>query len=458
MKKGLILPLLVPLIAFAAVKGYAWYQVKSFVDQFAAQAAPFVTFDYESIDTSYKGVAGISNVRIYPNGSEYPINVSAIRIVSDDWVYLMKLGTPLDKGDLPNKLAFEMVGVDVDLHAPYIGLFSQQAAAAGNTFAGCERSQAVGIELLKQLGYSTLHTDIKLSYLFDPESEYITLKMDASGEDSFSMMVSGDVDLGVSALNREQMKGLKPKLGGVDFRYIDKSFNDKYIAHCAALYDEKASEFVARHVTLTAERYRRFGFEFNDELVEGYRSFISAQGDMSLSLNAANPVGMQELAMVGPEDYLKLMDVKLVVNGKKITPVNVGWKMPQMDMGLNQSASQDSGVALADVPALATPSLPEVMKQVSKRAVIELVEAEVIEAPVAPQPKVQVKKYLSTSVPELSKYVGSMIRVDTNNGHRIEGEIKRMLRNGVQIEQSMGNGTALLPIVYSNILDAKVLR
>ncbi|MEH6626794.1 MAG: hypothetical protein V7739_10125 [Motiliproteus sp.] len=460
MKKGLILPLLLPLIIFAAVKGYFWYQVKRFVDDVAVQISPFATLEYESIDTSFTGIAGISNVRIYPSGSEYPLNISSIRVVSDDWVYFVKLGTPLDKGDLPRELAFEVIGIDIDLNAPYINMFSQQAAVAGNTFAGCEKSQVVGLELLKQLGYGTLHTDVKLSYRFNPESEYVTVNMDAVGENSFAMKLSSDIDLGVSVLNRENMKSLQPKLGGFSFGYRDMSFNEKYIAHCAALYDEEVPQFVDRHVTLTADRYRQFGFEFNQELVEAYRSFISTQGDMNLSFNADTPLGVQQLAMAGPNEYLKMMDVKLVVNGKNITPVNVGWNMPEM--GQNQSIIKEGrlGSGATVPPVQPQSSLPEIMEQVAQKSksIITPEEKRAVKEAAAPRPKVKAKKYIRTSVPELSKYVGSMIQVDTKNGHRIEGEIKKLIRNGVQIEKTVGNGTALLPIVYSNVLAVKVLR
>ena len=459
MRKGLILPLLIPLIAYGAVKGYLWYQVKRFTDQLAVQAVDVLTFEYDSIETSFDGVAGIRNVRIYPMGSDYPLKVDAIRAVSDSWLYFIKLGTPLDKGDLPNHLGFEILGMNVDFNAPYFAQLEAYSAAVNDHYTGCEQSQVSGIELMKKLGYSSLYTDIKLAYQFNPESEYMTLTMDSSSAGSFEMGVSADVDMGVTQLNRNSAAAVKPKLGGVSVHYKDQAFNRKYLQYCAALNNESTEQFVNRHVELLAKQYQQIGLVFNQELIDAYRQFISTDGDMRLKMTTENPLPMQAMA-VGGAEQLKTWDVQLQVNGQVIAPVDVDWKMPELEAATVEGrppASGESGEA-SEISGQQEGAVEQSSNQ-QVTSVADSTDTQSDQQRSYEQPAYEppAKDYVEKPVNELSRYVGSSIRVETHNGHLIEGTIFKIRRNQVQIEQKLDGGVALLPILFSNIKQAKVL-
>ncbi|MCW8885314.1 MAG: hypothetical protein OQK12_08650 [Motiliproteus sp.] len=455
MRKGLILPLLIPLLAYGAVKGYLWYQVKRFADQLAVQVADVATFEYGSIETSFDGVAGIRNVRIYPMGSDYPLKVDAIRAVSDSWLYFMKLGTPLDKGDLPNQLGFQVLGMDFDFNAPYFSQLEAYAAAVNDPYTGCGQSQVGGLELMKKLGYSSLYTDIKIAYQFNPESEYMTLTMDSSSAGSFEMGMSADVDMGVTKLTRNSAFSVQPKLGGVSLYYKDQAFNRKYLQYCAALNSETVDQFVDRHVGLLAEQYQTVGLSFNKELVEAYRQFISTDGEMKLKLTTENPLGMAEMA-VGAEEHLKAWDVQLEVNGQPVSPVEIDWNMPETDAAVAQTepparvvsgtATEASAEQVESTEAMLTDSSAQTSEQSESERSYE-----------QPAYEPEEKKYVDKSVTDLSRYIGSAIRLETHNGHLIEGTIVKIRRNQVQVEQKMDGGVALLPILFSNIKKAEVL-
>ena len=452
MKKGLLLPLLIPLIAFAAVKGYFWFQVKRVVDQVVEQAAPFMTIEYGAIETSFKGAAGIHDVRIYPKNDNYPVRIASIWGLSDDWIYFMKLGTPLDQGDLPKQLVFEINGLDIDLNAPYADLLRQYSTGLYAPFSGCEQSDLEGIALLKRLGYSSLYTDLRLEYLFSPESEYLTLSMDMAAHNSFSMSIGADMDLGVTALVREQLKQLQPKLGGLSIRYKDDSYHRKHITYCAELNAESPTEFVDRHVALTATRYRQLGFSFNQALIDAYREFLSGSSEAKLTLTAQEAVVVPKMMLKSPAEQLQGLDLRLDVNGAAVTPLELSWQQPELALATTRASQdlQSTDLAVKAVPEKVSPApaLPA-----SQTPVLAVTAVESSIRAVMPEQKFRV-----TDLGELRNLVGSKAKVDTRNGHHIEGEIIRVLRNSVLLRQSLEGGVAELPIVFNHIARIRVLR
>ena len=453
MKKSLLLPLLIPLLAFAAVKGYFWYQVKRFVDQVVMQAAPFVDIQYDSIETSFAGHAGIKNIRIYPLGSNDFVRIGSIRVLSDNWLYFIKLGTPFDEGDLPHELGFEVNGVVINLGAEIADQLVQQSAGLNESFLGCEKSELQGIELLQKLGYSSLTSDIKMSYLFSPESEYLTVRTEVATEGSASMEMSSDIDLGISSLKREQLTQLMPRLGGIDISYRDDSFIQKKLAYCAEINGETVSNFIDRHVDLTAEQYRQLGFVFSDSLVEGYRRFLTAGGEARLVVSTQEPIGMQEIMMKSPDEHLKSLNVHLEVNGKPITPVELSWDQSASGFQVGQSQQDEVVVGENSSEARSGQSASSTSSDSEGGIVSRLDTQDPVSLP--EQPKMT---YETTSINDLKNYLGSQVQIDTHNGHRIEGEIVKVLAGRLELRRRVGSGLIEMPVVFDHILRVKVLR
>ena len=456
MRKSLLLPLLIPLIVFAAVKGYFWYQVKRFVDQAIVQAAPFVDVDYDSIETSFAGHAGIKNIRIYPLGSNDFVKISSIRVLSDDWLYFIKVGTPFDEGDLPNKLGFEINGVVLNLGAEIAEQLVQQSAEVDDSFPGCEKSELQGVELLQKLGYTSLTSDIKMSYLFSPESEYLTVRTEVVTQDSASMEMSSDIDLGISSLEREQLTRLSPKLGGVDITYKDDSFVRRKIAYCAEINGESVQDFTNRHVELTAEQYRQMGFVFSNSLIEGYRQFLTGDGEARLMISADEAIGMQEVMMRSPDEHLKSLNLHLEVDGKVINPVELSWEPPALSF--QESLSKQDGVeAVADDANVEMNSSDNALSGTSGLG-DNTASAEQNNSNQAEKPQKPKMAYKVTSLNDLNNYLGFKVQIDTHNGHKIEGEIIQVLADRMELRRKVGAGVIEMPVVFDHVLRIKVLR
>ncbi len=448
MNKNLVIPLLVPVIAFGAVKGIYWYQVKTFADEMAARAAPFMTLEYDGIETGLDGAAGIAGVRIYPVGGEEPVRVGSIRVVSDDWTYFLRLNTPFDSGELPNQLRFEINGIDFDLNSALAKQLGSMGSNLQPPMAGCEAAGSDGIDLFRTLGYSSLLSDISLAYNYSPASEYLTATMEMSTFSSFSMKLSADIDMGVSSLNRSSVRAAQPKLGGVTIQYNDDSFNSRLLEHCASLTGESTGAFTERHVETVAERYRQLGFVFDNSLTDAYRRFLSGKGNATLKLAAENPVGVQEAAIRTPDQILRALSKQLQVNGKVIYPLNIGWQQPELTEQL--VAVTESGTAEPQVERSSEISEPVVQSQ--RSAAVALLPAEPEEA-VLPE-----LRYRVTETAGLSAYIGSKAQVYTFNGHSMEGTILEVRRNRLQLEQRIGTGIAELPIAFVHIAEIRVLR
>ncbi|MEH6469908.1 MAG: hypothetical protein V7752_01545 [Halopseudomonas sp.] len=446
--------LLLPLLGFGAVKGYYWYQVRSAVEQVAQQLSLFAKLEYGAIETGFDGKAGVRNLTLTPLGQEQGISIDAVRVKAASVFELMGMRSRLDKGELPQSLAFEVQGISVDLTHPMLTQLAAQASEMDGSMAdwmlGCEVA-AEGlsdIQLLQKLGYQQLVLNLSMSYRFDKATKLLTLSLQESMPDHFDFEMDSSIDLGINEFNRYNLALANPSLGQTSLHYRDRSFNQRHLSFCAKATGESVAQFVDRHVGLERESARELGLVLSDSLVVAYRDFLLGNGDVQLQMLEGQSLQLASLLQYSPEQLLELFGFSLTVNGKKIEPLSIAWE-PSEELAEPLEEQMRSSVE-AFTSLLQAPFVepePEVDAGVDQV---------LLQAP--PINYSQASGYQTTELDQLQAYLGSSIRIETKNGHLVEGRLLRVRSRELRIYQEVGLGDAILPIAFKHIAAVQVYR
>ncbi|WP_210398107.1 hypothetical protein [Motiliproteus sediminis] len=468
MRKLLIVPLLLPLAGFAAVKGFYWYQVKTAVDDVVQQLAPFGSLGYDSLIAEFSGRAGIKGVSFHPAGQEAALTAESVIIHTDNWTWFLFREPELASQVLPNRLSLEIAGLQIDLAslADYSAM-----VAYDNERLGCEKAGEGGVPFWRQLGYQQLQSDLSAGYRFNPDNGYLTLSVAVDTPSLFSISFDGSVATGGRQLLASNASAVG-RFSELSVKIADDSYNQRRNRYCADLNGESIASFVNRHVDLLDAQYRSQGVQFGAEVVDAYRRFLMAKGAMELRVVAKEPVSFARLGTAEITDF----DYRLAVNGSPVSPVELSLVMPATDV------VPDGTTVMADqsvVSADNTVAEPEAKSATGLSPLDESSEQSLQGTDATAETGSNVRsessadvggRYQLTSVKRTSKpsyqkvevaalgdHIGQQMRVDTLNGHRIEGTLEAVIRNQLRVKQEFDGGEALLPVRFDLIRSVKVL-
>lgn len=465
MKKAVLIPLLLPLLAYAAVKGFIWFQVQQAAQHLKQRIQPFATLEYDRIESTIltRGLwsAALVNVQLQLSGSAFPVNIDRIELRSsrEHWLYILQQGTSLDKGQLPHQAHLHIQGMSIDMEAPEVQQLmllgaaggGQGVAAAGPSWMGCELDPQ---ELTSLLGRYLL-IDISLSYRFDPQSEYANLQLELALQQLFSTRLTADVDLGTAVLNRQQLQQLQPRLGSMSLHYEDQGYNPRFISRCAELNNESEAEFIERHLTELNNVYQAMGLQYPPSLMDAYRQFLQRAGQFSLSIDFPQTPSLEGLGEA-PAALFENLDIRLSINAQSIDTSAFGWDPTPKQRshsasaatlsGSEGGASSDSGAETEDSARSASPHVQESLKPTESATSSPVVAA------------VPGRSFQQTSLSALESYLGFEVRLVTYNGRVISGKVARVDNERIVVRRVFSGGTADLPLRFDRIRVAEVKR
>ncbi len=457
-----VLFLSLPLIGFAAVKGYYWYQVRSAVEQLAQQLSLVAKLEYGSIETGFDGVAGVRDLVLTPldlSGIQaQALSIDAVRIRGSSWLDLIKIQSRLDKGELPQTLGIEISGMRVNLDDARLNQLAAELSASQalvgdapirSWMLGCEAAVEglTGPQLMQKLGYQHLVLDLSADYLFDRSRKLLSVVFSQSVRDQFETELSVSLDLGINEFNRYNLGLASPSLGDIKLQYLDRSLKKRYIQFCATAASESAAQFVDRHINLVTAKGLELGLQVSDPLIEGYRDFLLGAGELRLQLLRGSQLWPASLLQYSPDQLLRVLAPELTVNGDPIEPLSIRWE-PQEDAGEPLREQLRSGVE-AFTALLQSPFVEPVPEPVV------LVDPSLLVLPVA---SAKGLGYRTVAIDALQQYIGADIRIETKNGNLVAGRLLSVEWGELRVYQELGIGDAILPIAFKHVETVRVFH
>ncbi len=149
----LLLFLLIPALAYGAVKGFLYYKAKRNIDEMVATVSSQVDVRYTDISTDLRGAVTVSGITVQPMGYDDSLHIEAIRVASDDPLFFYH-GARWEPGKNtpPPSLSFFIDGIRLPLSAD---LLQKAAVASGNADDNiCAQGLQLTPAFLQKIGFA----------------------------------------------------------------------------------------------------------------------------------------------------------------------------------------------------------------------------------------------------------------------------------------------------------------
>ncbi|MGB5063863.1 MAG: hypothetical protein WBQ37_08890 [Candidatus Competibacter sp.] len=424
--------LLIVLILIAGgVGGYLWYNTKQQVDQFVMMAKPFAEISYGGIDVSPAGSLGVTRLRIAPNMVNDVITIGAIRMHAPNILALLEARWKLSRRELPDALSLSVRDFELPLYGGILGASPPSSRRSGPLedldALGCGQVAHLGGTEWQEMGYDHFIGNVEIGYRLDAAHNILVVRVDSNTRDWATMNM--DIGLAIPGSVRsitELATQTKPKLASLNVTIQDDGFNQRRNNYCAAKAGKTIDDYLADHVRLLTERLSANGINPGPGLIAAYRQFLSNGGRITLTAAPPAPIDPSELQYYSAEDAIKLLGLKMQVNGEAVTDLSASWDSAKVAHALGAEPEPEQSVEEA-APA---PAEQVVMIQ---------------------------KSYHPTPVGELGQYVGKIAKLKTSTGATFKGQLGVVAEGMVKIKIRKSGGSVTLSLRTNEIDSAQVL-
>lgn len=455
MVRLLLWPVLIPALIFAAYMGWCWFQVKRFMDGLTEQIAPYAALTYEGIDLGLKGDYGVKGVRLYPIGSGIPVSIDKVQLLTEDWQSFILLGTPVERAELPHHATLSLLNIQIDSGQVLSSNPFTAAMMSQPLLQGCQNSQGEPL-LISDLELGPMTWDMKLSYKFDPVSQFVNAKADILIAQLAALQVQFDLDVNGDHFSKQAFGLNPPQLVGASFGYQDQGYNRKLVATCADAAKQSAEAFLASQQQLIQQTLDTMGAGADTILATRLGELLQPGTSIDMSVELPQPLSFGPSApSVDPAEVMNSLDLKMAINGKALAnPERLFAVNQQRQLSSQQlSSAGDSVKSGAVAEAMVEKSPVPLPDKVQSESVTQISQAEPIpESPLRAEEAAVAQGFEEIAVSRLSNaHLGSRVRIDTLNGNWVEGEIIRVTRDRLLVRLKIGNGVAESPVLYRNI-------
>ncbi len=327
MRKLLIVGVLLPVLAYAGVKGYLWYSIYSNMEDLKEAAAPFAKIEYKDIRAPLNEPFGVTGITIEPHMVTDTISIGSALVHTAGYKDLYELGKKVFNEELPHRLKVTLNRFSIDLNGEIASLMADNQKT--NFFGtpldamACGGREYFSPTDLLAMGYEQLSVDTQLNYQVNRVKESVELFVKFSVRDAASLAFDISIPRSQAPTSRRQLTFQIPQLKDFSIDIEDLSFNERRNQYCAKLAGISSTEFVDRHVDQVRAYADDSGFPVSDELLAAYRKYVTESGNVTISANPLDPVDLMTLLTLNPRQLLEWLSLDVNIAGKNIQELMV---------------------------------------------------------------------------------------------------------------------------------------
>lgn len=422
----LFLIILVPALAYGALKGVLYFNAKRTVDDLVTNTAHMADIRYSDISTDLRGAVTVSGISIQPLGFEDTIGVDAVRIASDDPMFFIR-GAQWQPGETapPNSLSFSVSGVNVPLTSDLLSGTGISVAATDDAASLCSNGLEIEPGMLMKLGFSELAIDMDGYYRLDETSRSLEMGMNMDLHDIESMQFSAtmnDVDVQTLA------GGGAPQfsLGRMSFRIrVVPEFGRQALKACAVGTEQTVEEWSAILADKALAKLQEQGLSLGQGLSRAVHEFYRDWGSFELRAAPSQPVGLLSLMFLPPSQLADTLGLQLSLNSQPITDARFQWQQPQ-------------GQGLAAMLGGEQPGAANQAGSKARRVIVR-------------------RSFEGVSLTEIDRYVGHQIQLTPRGQPMREGRLSAVGEGEVAVQQALHGGKYTVHVPLDQIESVKVL-
>lgn len=456
-KVGLILLVILLLILIAVgVYGFAWWKLKQSADQFARQLAPFAELNYTDVFLDLpNSQIGIKEMRLQPVGMNGVILLDRATIIFSSWSELFELQQKLAQGQLPDALRIELKKLQLDLHSGYMQDFGlileqsqRQAGVVSHGALACGDLSYFTLADMRRMGVQRILSDIAFSYAFKPAQKQIDVQFKINSPGLSKIDLASTLQLSIDALSAQTAVFAQPRLKSIELAVADRGYNVRRSKYCAGLNDESVDEYQLNHSKALQQAFTGAGWLVTEETVQAYSAFYRPGGQLLVRISHPEGLGVQHMATIQtPLQLLKTLNPHIAINQQALSLETVGWQLPDPD---------------STPPSLKSDIVAQEQLETPPDAEVDPYTQTYITAPRAQYglKKDQTKSFKEVDLAELEQSIGKQVRLFTDFGQSVEGELLEVTAKEVIVERRLidGRGTATYPIAKDKIQIAELFK
>lgn len=410
-RNWIIVLILVPVVAYGAVRLALWYTVKDALDGAKEALSPVASFEHAKILSPVLGPFGVTGIRIQPHVLEDSVSIGSALINIQDPVEKYQFVHAVMNDTLPTSFNLSLNEIRVSLTGDIAAWLDSNLPSSGPSADGtptaCRTGNSFKIEDLREMGYKELVGHLNLDYNYDRLNGGLVIYAQIRFEDMFEVTVEGKIPPEEVYFDVDRIHGI-PKVSDLSITVDEASWNAHLNTYCAGVMGINEKEYVDRKVDDMKEMMESTGFEPSDELMDGLRRYAAGTAPITLSLNPRDPVDPTQLTADGdPKMVIDRLGIEVLVDGK-----------PVENLGAVREESDDENQA-------------EEHKE---------------------------ETFKSTPMRELALYLQSRVKIFTKSGNLHEGYLDSVGAEKLVITQHLVGGSATFDVERDDIKDVQVLR
>ena len=300
-------------ITFGAAKGYAYWRVKSQLDELARAVSPYAELRWGGISTELQGAIEVTDLTVAPLQVPEDIAIASLRIDTGD-PRLLFTGLPRRTHEAPEKLDVVVRGVRIPLKGALFDALQPGAGAAQTD--PCAPGGLPGPAVLAAMGLEHLELDLSAGLENPPGAEGMKLAFRYATRGIDEMVATADIGGADGGL---------PQLRAATFRYQPNAeAYGRMIEHCARARGTDRSAYVQSLVGHSDTAFfERFGVAPGPGLRDAITRYLQQPGEVKLVLRPATELLLTPTASHSPQYWIEAAGLELFVNGQLVEDLSV---------------------------------------------------------------------------------------------------------------------------------------
>lgn len=417
-----LLPLLlIPVLGYGALKGFAYFKAKKAVDDVVRAASEHTEILYTDISTDLRGAVTVSGIAMHPHGSEDSVRIDAVRVASDDPLFFLH-GTGWRPGESapPPSMSFAVTGLSVPLGADFI-----PSVATPQGALPCDDDIGMNPQLLQKIGFGSIDIDLDGQYHIVPDARALELGMNIDVHNIETMQLEATLnDVDPEYFGRDG--GPPPSIGRFSVALnVSPEFGRQLLKACAVGTDMTTQAWSQRLAERAIHDFQMGGMQLGPGLRNAVQRFYQNWGEFRLVGAPSQPVGALSLVFLPPEQLANALGLQLTVSGELVTDLSFHWEQPD-------------GAALAGLLGSESPAAQATAEKRPKRVIVR-------------------REYEPVPPADIAQYVDREVMIQPRGQPMREGVLKRISNGSAEVEQSLHGGKFTVYVPLSDIQSMQAL-
>ena len=255
LKTVILIIVTAPLLIYLGIKGYAYYAIKTQLDDMVRTVSPFAEISYGGIGSSLNGVIRVEHIRILPNAVPEAIRIDAAELHTPGLWFMLKDFDSRWRRGLPERLGAAIRGLHLELDGPIMAKLVSPSEDLPRGGTKPQKPQADGLacswralltaEAVRELGYTTLTYDLELLMTLPSNSDELVLRFDTRTHDLQHLYLETRLAGVVAALASGDTGSLRMRT--LSLRYgLDPRYVRKAVSQCAKARELRVDTLLER--------------------------------------------------------------------------------------------------------------------------------------------------------------------------------------------------------------------